>query len=134
MELDRRSAERDVQLGRERGSATLEGIAGIAIVFILFIVLAQAATALLAHRTAQGVVAASAARLAIAPGGFDAERQRVRTELSALVPGADGVDVDVDVGTRMATVTGRFAFVPPGPLFGGLVMEVTADAPIVVEP
>lgn len=113
----------------------MEGIAGIAIVFILFTVLTQAATALLANRTAQGVVAASAARLAIAPTAADAEKSRVASELEALVPGAGGVDVEVVVvGDRVVRVTGRFGFVPPGPMFTGLVMEVTADAPIVVEP
>lgn len=102
--------------------------------FILFTVLTQAATALLANRTAQGVVAASAARLAIAPTSLDSERSRVASELSALVQGAGGVDVEVVVGGRVVRVTGRFGFVPPGPMFAGLIMEVTADAPIVVEP
>ena len=131
MELDRRSADRDVLL--EAGSAILEGIAAIAIVFILFTVMAQVATALIAHRTAQGAVAAAASETALGTPAGEA-RDRLASDIASTVPGAADIEVSVWRGTRLARAEARFRFIPPGPLLRGLDMEVAADAPLVVAP
>jgi hypothetical protein len=112
----------------------IEGIAAVAIVFIMFTALAQTATALIAHRVAQGAVAAAAERTALAPASAASERERLRTEIQSTVPGARNVVVRVVVRARAAHVSVRFGFEPPGPMFRPIVMEVVADAPLVVDP
>lgn len=132
MGLDRRPTHGDLLL--ERGSAALEGIAAIAVVFVLFTVLAQAATALIAHRAAQGAVAAAASRVAVDPWSERAAESRLSADLGASVPGAAAIESRIDVGRRFVTATARFELHPPGPLFRAIVMEVSADAPLVVAP
>lgn len=131
MEFDRRAIDGDLLV--DRGSATLEGVAAVAVVFILFTAMAQVATAFLAHRMAQGSVAAAATRLAISHD-VDLEATRLEQDLSSTVPGATGFDIELDLGGTMASATVRFGFVPPGPVFGEIPMEVTGRAPLVVEP
>lgn len=132
MGLDRRWSDRDVLV--ERGSATVEGIAAIALVFLLLTVLTQAATALIVHRSVQAAVVVSAARLAIDPGSESAERVRLASEVASIVPGTGPVIVEADVGSRFVTSSARFEFVPPGPMFDTIWMEVRSDAPIVLDP
>lgn len=112
----------------------MEGIAAIAIVFILFSVLAQAATALIAHRAAQSAVTAAAYRAALDSTGLSADVARLTDELMAIVPGARDVFATIETRGRVVEVVAEFRFVPPGPAFRTIRMEVSADAPLVVEP
>lgn len=112
----------------------MEGVAAIAIVFVLFTVMAQAATALLAHRTAQAAVAATAARVAVLPSAAAVEKSRLQADLERIVPGAGPVTIDVELAGRVVRTSASFEFRPPGPVFRSIQMEVSADAPIVVEP
>lgn len=112
----------------------MEGVAAIAVVFVLFTVLTQAATALIAHRAGQSAVAASAARVAIAPDSAGIETDRLERTVEAIVPGARGAEVRIVVGSRLVTATVGFVFLPPGPVLRAFEMEVSADVPVVVEP
>lgn len=118
----------------EEGSATFEGIAAVAIVFMMLVVMAQAATALLAHRIADGAVAAAAGRVALDPAAAADEARRLSADLRASVPGLGVLEVEVGATSRLARARARFSFEPPGPLLGTIRMEVQADAPVVVAP
>jgi hypothetical protein len=130
--LDRRQPDRDLLL--DSGSAVVEGVVAIAVVFLLFGVLAQAAIGLVAHRVAQSVVDAAARRVALDPTSADSERARLTDEVSELVPGVGSVEVEVGAGRRFATALARFEFIPPGPMLHPIDMEVRSDVPIVVAP
>jgi hypothetical protein len=112
----------------------VEGIAAIAVVFILFTVLTQGAAALIAHRGAESAAAAAAARVAIVPASAREEAGRLERAVAATVPGADRIEGSVSIGHDLVTALVRFEFVPPGPMFRSFDMEVTASAPLVVEP
>jgi hypothetical protein len=112
----------------------VEGIAAIAVVFVLFTVMVQAATALMAHRTAQSAVAASATRVAISPATATDEAARLERAVAALVPGSGRPRVSIAVGPGLVTATAGFEFTPPGPMLRTIEMEVSARAPVVVEP
>jgi hypothetical protein len=130
--LDRRQPDRDLLL--ESGSAVVEGVVAIAVVFLLFSVLAQAAIGLVAHRVAQSVVDAAARRIALDPGSVGSERGRLTQEVTELVPGVGSIEVEVETGSRFATALARFEFTPPGPMLHPIDMEVRSDVPIVVAP
>lgn len=100
----------------------------------MFAVLVQASAAFLAHRVAQSAVTAAAARVAIAPNTADAAAAALAASLETIVPGGREADVAIEVGPRVVTVSARFLFVPPGPMFRSIDMEVSSDAPIVVDP
>jgi hypothetical protein len=121
----------DRTLRLEVGSATIEGISGIAIVFILFTLTTQLAVALLAHQTAESVVvsAARSASFDLAPSVV-----RLESELKSSVPGARRVEAGIDPLGKVVRVWARFEFVPPGPLFRPLWLSVEAEVPVVVSP
>ncbi len=118
----------------DAGSAIVEGIAAVAVVFMLFAVLVQAATALVAHQTAEAAVDAAARRTAMRPGRQETGAARLLAELEATVPGARNIEAGVRSDRRIAHAWARFDFVPPGPMFRPFTFAVEAEVPVVVAP
>ena len=131
LELDSGAAEWDIHL--EDGSAALEGVAAIAIVFILFVVLTQVAAAFLAHRTAEVAVVAAVNRLALEQDP-SATQLRLANDLATVLPGSRVVAVETGIGSSEARAVARFVFSPPGPFLSSILMEVKAVAALVVRP
>jgi len=103
----------------------------VAVVFILFVALIQGTVLLLAHQAAEVSVAAAARRVALGRQVADAE---LAAELVASVPGAAEVEARVDRRRRVAAAWARIAIRPPGPIFGAVAFEVSAEVPVVVAP
>ncbi len=111
----------------------MEGIAAVAVTFLLFTVLVQAATALIAHQSAEAAVSAAARRGAL--GSSDAaNRSRLLTELEAIVPGGRQFEAGIEHGAAAARAWARFVFVPPGPVLRRFTFSVDAEVPVVVTP
>jgi len=115
----------------ETGSAVVEGIAAIAIVFILFTVVAQLSIALLAHQAAEAAVA-SAARQATLRPGFSQEQ--LLADLRATVPGAGQIEAGLAADGQLSRAWAKFEFRPPGPMFRSFEFAVEAEVPLVVAP
>ncbi len=109
----------------------VEGIAAVAIVFILFTVVAQLSIALLAQQTAEAAVASAAREATIRPG-FSEEQLLVA--LRATVPGAERIEAGLAVDQRLSRAWARFEFHPPGPMFRSFEFLVEAEVPVVVSP
>lgn len=115
------------------GSAVLEGIAAVAVVFLLFTVLVQAATALVAHQAAEAAVAGAARRTALG-SGVEIDEQRLLETLEATVPGGHNIEAGVASDGRVARAWARFDFQPPGPILRSFRFAVEAEVPVVVVP
>jgi len=109
----------------------VEGIAAVAVVFILFMVVAQLSIALLAHQAAEAAVA-SAARHASLRSGFSEEQ--LMADLRATVPGARRIEAGLIAEGHLSRAWARVEFLPPGPMFRSFEFLVEAEVPLVVAP
>lgn len=109
----------------------VEGIAAVAVVFILFTVIAQLSVALLAHQVAEAAVASAAREVSLRPGFSD---QQLLADLTATVPGARDIEAGIVRDGRLARAWARVEVVPPGPLFRSFEFWVEAEVPVVVTP
>jgi len=130
VDLDRRAVDGSVRLV-ETGSAVVEGIVAVAIVFILFTVVSQLAVALLAQQTAEAAVASAAREASLRPGFSE---ERLLADLRATVPGAGRIEAGLINDGRLSIAWARFEFLPPGPLFRSIEISVEAEVPVVVAP
>lgn len=130
MDEHRRTDDRLLQLG----SATLEGLAAMAVLFLLLVVIAQAAFLVVARDTTQTAVNAAARRAGRPGANLGAERSRLADELRSAVPGAVGVAATIErIGDDVVAEV-RFAWRAPGPNLIPITMRVGSTAPIVVPP
>jgi len=113
VELDRQRDERILRV--ERGSATIEGLAALAVAFLLLVILAQVAVALAARNAATAAVAATARRAALPDAVVVHEEARLLADIRRTVPGATDVEVTVHIGERTALAEAHFRWHPPGP-------------------
>lgn len=109
----------------------VEGIVAVAIVFILFTVLAQLSVALLAHQAAEAAVASAARQASLRPGFSE---DQLLADLRATVPGAGRIEAGLVDDGRLSRAWARFEFVPPGPMLRPFEFSVEAEVPIVVAP
>lgn len=129
MGLDRRTALRTH--GVERGSAIVEGIAAVAVVFFLFVALVQSAILLLSHEAAEATVAAAARTASF---GTELDTSAVRTSILDAVPGAAEAVVGVRYQGGLAIVWAEVLVLPPGPVVVPARFLVDAEVPVVVDP
>lgn len=109
----------------------IEGIVAVAIVFILFTVVAQLAIAFLAHQVAEAAVASAARQASLRPGFSEEE---LIADLRATVPGAGHIEAGLANDGRLSLAWATFEFSPPGPMLRSFVFSVEAEVPVVVAP
>jgi hypothetical protein len=109
----------------------VEGIAAVAVVFILFTVVVQLSVALLAHQIAETTVAAAAREGSIGPG---LSNEQLASDLMAIVPGVGHVEAGLIDDGRLSWAWASFEFLPPGPLLRSFEFWVEAEVPVVVAP
>ena len=132
MDEPRRTAPR--LLRREPGAITLEGMAALAVAFLLLGLLVQGTVAVTARHAAETAVAAAARRAARPGADLAGEAAALTVVLDETVPGGSDFDVDVARSGQEVVATTRFAWTPPGPGFGPIEMKVSAAALHVVPP
>jgi hypothetical protein len=128
----RRTAHRLLRL--EHGAITLEGLAALAVAFLLLVLLLQVTVAVTARHAAETAVAATARRAARPGADLAAAAAALTVTLKETVPGGSDFTVDIARTDKEVVATSRFAWVPPGPGFGPIAMEVTASALRVIPP
>lgn len=109
----------------------MEGIAAVAVVFILFTVVVQLSIALLAHQVAEATVAAAAREASLRPG---LSEEQLEADLVAMVPGVGHVEAGLISDGRLSRAWAAFEFLPPGPLLRSFEFWVEAEVPVVVAP
>ena len=101
--------------GSQEGSYTVEGIVSIGVFFVLLALIVQIGFLILSRSTAASTVE-SGLRRAVAgdldPGTVE---NRIERDLLLVVPGAEGVNVDVTSGRETIHALVRYRWIPPGP-------------------
>lgn len=128
MEQRRRSVRRILRVAArteaQEGSTTVEGIAAMAVFFLLLAVIVQIGFAV----TARSMVSASvdgAARRAATADDDGALIGRLEAEVRRSVPGVEVADVSIERAEEGVTVSLRYQWRPPGPDL--LPIEVTVE-------
>jgi hypothetical protein len=121
-------------VGGEAGSAIIEGVAAIAVAFMLLTLVVQVATAVTARSIAAATVAASARRAALPEADLAQERERLERLITETVPGAHRIRTSVQYHSTFVRARATFRWIPPGPDLKSFVMRVHSDAPFVVAP
>jgi hypothetical protein len=106
----------------------------MAATFLLLLLLVQVATAMTARSTADAVVAATARQASLPGADPAAEAAALEEAISAVVPGAGNVTVEVRLTGATAIATARFRWTPPGPVLSRITIRLRADVPRVFEP
>jgi len=109
----------------------VEGIAAVAVVFILFTVVVQLSVALLAHQVAEATVAVAAREASLRPG---VSEEQLMADLLAMVPGVGHVEAGLTGDGQLSRAWASFEFLPPGPLLKSFEFWVEAEVPVVVAP
>ena len=112
----------------------IEGTAGLAVAFLLLVLIVQVAGATTARHAAEAAVSAGARRAARPGAQADAEEARLAADLAASLPGARDSRVPLSLGPERAVATARFRWLPPGPNWMPIIIAVEAAAPRVVPP
>lgn len=106
----------------------------MAVLFLLLVVLAQAAFLLVARDTSQTAVSAAARRGGRPGADLGAEAGRLAAELRAALPGAVGVAASMRQVDDTVVAEAEFGWRAPGPNLFPITIRVSADAPVVVPP
>jgi hypothetical protein len=109
-------------------------MAGLAISFLLLILILQVAGATTARHAAEAAVAASARRASRPGADSGTERARLISDLQASLPGARDLQVAVTIGEDSVQAAASFRWLPPGPDWLPLAIAVSALVPRVVPP
>ncbi|HSM01317.1 MAG TPA: hypothetical protein VK960_02590 [Acidimicrobiia bacterium] len=106
----------------------------MAATFLMLLLLVQVATAMTARSAADAAVAATAREASLPGADLESGEARLADAISAMVPGAGDVAVDVDLTGSAAVARASFLWTPPGPVLGRFTISVQADVPRVFEP
>ncbi len=112
----------------------IESLAAMAVVFLLLVVIVQAAFLVVARGVSQSAVDAAARRAARPAADLEVVAERLTAELASVVPGAHGVDVRVQAGAGGVDVGAAIDWAPPGPDLVPVVIRVEATALLGVPP
>lgn len=112
----------------------IESLAAMAVVFLLLVIIVQLAFVLVAREVSQSAVDAAARRAARPAADLIAIEQRLADELSAVVPGAQGVSASVRATGEGIDVRASITWAPPGPDLVPVVIQAEATSPIAVPP
>lgn len=106
----------------------------MAATFLLLTVLVQLSAGMTARSAADAAVAAATRRISLTGADLAEEEARLTSLIGAVVPGAQGVAVDLELGSLSARGRVRFEWVPPGPRLVPFTIEVEAEVPIAIAP
>lgn len=109
----------------------IEGVASIAMIFVLFVVLAQTAVAFLARQSAEAVVDAAVRDVAEGALVSDAE---LRDRLQTGVPATEVIEQQIRVDSGIARGSAILELHPPGPILRPITIRVDSEVPFVVAP
>jgi hypothetical protein len=129
----RRPVDRPVHL-KESGSIVIEGVAALALAFVLLAVAVQVSFVMVARTTAESAAAVSARRAAHPAADLADTDRALRDLVAATVPGAGDVATTVERSSSAAIARISFTWDPPGPRLVPLTISVEAMAPLVVPP
>jgi hypothetical protein len=118
----------------ESGSAVLEGMAAMAVLFLLLVLIAQAAFLVVARSTGAAATAAAARRAALPEAEAGAELDRLTAEVTAAIPGAIDPTASAVVSAESVEITLTFRWAPPGPDLLPITIRSTSRASKVVPP
>ena len=118
----------------DAGSALLEGVAALAVAFLLLALIVQVAFVVVARNAAEAAVAASARRAARPGTDLGQEQASLAAVLAATVPGAHDLRVAVTSDGEQGRAEARFAWDPPGPDWLPIRIAVDAEVPVVAPP
>lgn len=106
----------------------------MAATFLLLTVLVQTATAMTARSAADAAVAAATRRAALPTADLTAEESRLADTLTAIVPGADSVEVDLQLRSRSVVGLAWIDWSPPGPVLAPITIALRAEVPLAFAP
>jgi hypothetical protein len=106
----------------------------MAVFFLLLMLVVQIGFAVTARSMVAASVEAATRRLAWAPDNSVAEMDRLTTEISATVPGADIVDTRIQADASNVTVEVRYRWLPPGPDLMPIEVVVTRTRTLAIPP
>ena len=112
----------------------IEGIAAMAIVFLLLAMVVQTAFLVVARNAAESAVGATARRAARPAADLAAAEANLREVIGATVPGAQDVLVRTERTESTAEVMAEFTWDPPGPVLRSLRIRVRASQPVIQPP
>ena len=132
MDIDRRGDGRSLRLSC--GSATLEGLAAIAIGFVLLALMVQVVALVATRHRAVGIAHAAAAEASMPDAETAGIARATVDRVERLIPGASRVQANVIQNAREVAVRIRFRWIPPGPAWVPVWVGATATATRVVPP
>lgn len=106
----------------------------MAATFLLLTVMVQVATTMTARSAADAAVAAAVRRAALPDADLALEESRLAEAITAMVPGAATVTVDLQRQARAVAGVIHFELVPPGPVLVPIRITLRAEVPLAVEP
>ena len=112
----------------------IEGMAGLAVAFLLLALIIQVVGAATARHAAEAAVSAGARRAARPGADAGAEEARLAVDLAAALPGARDLQVEVRLEDEEALAAACFRWLPPGPDWVPITIAVQAAFPRVVPP
>lgn len=124
----------DSRLLLDRGSALIEGLVGLAVVFLLLSLTVQAGIFLIARNAAESAVGSIARSAALYGSDLAAHEDQLRAMIAGTVPGATSIFVKIFADDDAIDVSAHFEWVPPGPLWTAVPMRISATTPALVPP
>lgn len=118
----------------DRGSYVIEGIVAIGVFFLLLMLIVQVGFLILARSATATSVEAALRSGAVGLVSVDAVQSGLERDLAALVPGAVDVIVVVTENDETLSAIVRFRWVPPGPDFIPVTVQVERSVARVVPP
>ncbi|OFW64038.1 MAG: hypothetical protein A2135_11505 [Actinobacteria bacterium RBG_16_67_15] len=112
----------------------LEEVAAMAATFLLLTVMVQVATAMTARSATDAAVAAATRRAALPETDLALEEARLKETITAIVPGATAVTVDIQLRAEAVVGLVHIEWTPPGPVLVPIDISVTAEVPLAVAP
>lgn len=102
--------------------------------FVLLTVMVQLGFYVVARNAAAVAVQASTRAAAREPDRVSDFEQRLERDVSATIPGAEGLETRVVIDDHWVTGTVAFDWAPPGPQLLPIRLQVTRSVPIGVPP
>ena len=106
----------------------------MAATFLLLTILVQTATAMTARSAADAAVSAATRRSALPDADIPTEMARLQDTIEAIVPGADSVEVDIQLQSRSVVGLASIEWSPPGPVLVPITINLRAEVPLAFEP
>ena len=113
---------------------TIEGIAAMAVFFMALLVIVQVGFLMTSRSIVAASVDAAARRASYMGADVSGEAERLRTEVTTAVPGAEVDAVEIDRSASQAHVALEYRWRPPGPDLLPLTIRVERSRALAVPP